>query len=133
MGVSCTKHSYGRGAGKPMKCKDGDERDGALCYPPCRDRYSGVGPVCWGECPSNTRRCGALCQVKGETCTSLIIELTGIAATAIGTGAAGGAAVSAATGPGVVGGTAIGAILGTLGASTAIAAKLSSYEQCDNL
>lgn len=31
------------------ECSNAD-RSGALCYPPCRDGYSGVGPVCWQQC-----------------------------------------------------------------------------------
>jgi hypothetical protein len=44
----CYKQSYGRGVGVPLsKCKDGLVRDGALCYSPCDDGYTGAGPVCW--------------------------------------------------------------------------------------
>jgi hypothetical protein len=47
-GVSCTKQSYGRTAGTPLHaCPDGQEKDGALCYPLCKPKYKGVGPVCW--------------------------------------------------------------------------------------
>ena len=33
---------------KPV-CKKGQEQDGMLCYPICRDGYHGVGPVCWAN------------------------------------------------------------------------------------
>jgi hypothetical protein len=50
MGVSCTKGSYGRTAGTPLHaCPEGYEKDGALCYPLCKPKYKGVGPVCWEE------------------------------------------------------------------------------------
>ena len=50
IGVSCTKDSYGRTAGTPLHaCKDGYEKDGALCYPLCKTKFKGVGPVCWEE------------------------------------------------------------------------------------
>lgn len=48
------KSSYGRGAGKPLQCASGQEQDGALCYPPCKAGYNGIGPVCWGRCPEGT-------------------------------------------------------------------------------
>lgn len=48
IGVSCAKKSYGRTAGTPLTCKSNEELSGALCYPPCRDGFKGIGPVCWG-------------------------------------------------------------------------------------
>ena len=45
---SCWVEAYGRGVGKPItSCPADKEKDGALCYPLCRDGYNGVGPVCW--------------------------------------------------------------------------------------
>lgn len=62
IGVSCTKPSYGRGVGTiPTGCPVGQEKDAALCYPNCQTGYSGVGPVCWGECPENFTDNGAFC------------------------------------------------------------------------
>ena len=44
----CWKQAYGRGVGKVIStCPSDKEKDGALCYPYCRDGYYGVGPVCW--------------------------------------------------------------------------------------
>ncbi len=54
-------HSYGRGAGKPMGCAAGEELDGALCYPRCRDGFGGAGPVCWQRCPGNFTDTGGHC------------------------------------------------------------------------
>ena len=46
--AGCWKHAYGRGAGHVITtCREGEERNGALCYPLCKDGYHGVGPVCW--------------------------------------------------------------------------------------
>jgi hypothetical protein len=52
-GISCWADSYGRGAGKAMKlkngkfrCDGGKEKDDGLCYNPCKDGYNGVGPMC---------------------------------------------------------------------------------------
>jgi hypothetical protein len=62
IGVSCTKKSYGRGAGSvPTSCQGGMEYDAGLCYTPCRRGFDGVGPVCWGSCPSGFDDHGATC------------------------------------------------------------------------
>ena len=62
-GVSCTKVSYGRGVGDPVSyCDSTSEKSGALCYPKCRDGYTGVGPICWAAtCPANTTDSGVSC------------------------------------------------------------------------
>ena len=51
-----------------MVCKPDEEEDAALCYPPCEYGADGVGPVCWGHCPTGTTSCGALCLLPGESC-----------------------------------------------------------------
>jgi len=51
------KYSYGRGAGTVFKlaCPPGTQPDGegmktaTICYKPCRDKYNGIGPVCWAD------------------------------------------------------------------------------------
>ena len=59
---NCWKDAYGRGVGKVItSCREGEERNGALCYPRCRDGFYGVGPVCWQYCPSEFRDDGAFC------------------------------------------------------------------------
>ncbi len=57
----CYRDSYGRGVGKPMICKEGQQQDAGLCYTPCQSGYKGVGPVCWQSCPSGFRDDGAFC------------------------------------------------------------------------
>jgi len=53
-GTSCWLDAYGRGAGVLPGCADDEEKDGALCYPKCKEGYDGVGPVCWQKnCPSD--------------------------------------------------------------------------------
>ncbi len=42
-------------------CPDGQEKDGALCYPKCDSGYTGVGPLCWETCPSGYTDTGAFC------------------------------------------------------------------------
>ena len=34
-----------------MSCDAGLDKDAGLCYKKCTDKYDGVGPVCWGQCP----------------------------------------------------------------------------------
>ena len=64
---TCWLDSYGRTAGKPLStCRPGEEKDGLLCYPECRDGYYGVGPVCWSYCPSDFRDDGAFCAKPGS-------------------------------------------------------------------
>ncbi len=70
-GAGCIKQSYGRGAGKPMGCKDGLEKGPAdlLCYLPCQKGYHGDGPVCWQNCISTQpEECGAGCATTKEAC-----------------------------------------------------------------
>jgi len=76
VGPVCWKFpkSYGRGAGRPLKCADGLEQSGALCYPRCSNGYHGIGPVCWGSCPAGYKECGALC-LQGESCAGKILNL----------------------------------------------------------
>ena len=63
IGISCAKATYGRGVGKiPEVCDDGKENNSGLCYVPCRENFKGVGPICWGICPTNSfTDSGALC------------------------------------------------------------------------
>ena len=68
-GATCRKNahvvareSYGRGAGSALGCADGEERDGALCYPKCKEGYNGAGPVCWQRCPEGYTNDGATCR-----------------------------------------------------------------------
>jgi len=63
IGVSCQKHSYGRGVGTvPTSCDGGKQYDAGLCYTPCRAGFVGVGPVCWEQsCPAGYADHGATC------------------------------------------------------------------------
>lgn len=75
IGVSCAKASYGRTAGTPLGCPAGQVEDASLCYPPCDNDFNGIGPVCWGNCPTGFTPCGALCLNDGETCSGKIATL----------------------------------------------------------
>src|SRR5438105_3513447 len=50
-----------------LYCPSGSELsyDG-LCYPVCKEGYSGVGPVCYGNCPAGYPSQGALCGKPHE-------------------------------------------------------------------
>lgn len=58
----CWKNAYGRGVGRPINsCPDeAPERDGLLCYPKCRENFTGLGPVCWEKC-QNATSIGLVC------------------------------------------------------------------------
>lgn len=45
----------------PLSDCPGADKDGALCYPSCKEGYDGVGPVCWQNCPPGYRDDGASC------------------------------------------------------------------------
>lgn len=62
------KRTYGRGPGKQLICDEGKEFFEGLCYPKCKRRYTGVGPVCWGECPPRLHRCGHYCSTHTAFC-----------------------------------------------------------------
>lgn len=67
MGVSCLKPTTTR-APITAKCPAGTIYEDGLCYKACDAGYSGVGPVCWGQCPSDKPvPCGAGCAVDGST------------------------------------------------------------------
>jgi len=65
------KSSYGRGVGKPLStCPANEEKDAALCYTKCKSGFHGVGPVCWQNCPSGRKDCGAGCTTSTLSCVS---------------------------------------------------------------
>lgn len=70
------KDSYGRGAGTPLQCRDGEDQSGALCYPACKPTYEGIGPVCWGSCPSTQPfACAAGCAQNEVKCAEATLEM----------------------------------------------------------
>lgn len=69
------KNSYGRGAGAPRSCNPSLQSDAGLCYNYCNSGYSGVGPVCWGECPAALPvACGAGCAASTADCAEKVIS-----------------------------------------------------------
>jgi hypothetical protein len=64
-----------RGAGSPMSCPRGSEKDAGLCYPPCGSATQGVGPVCWLGCPAVMPVvCGAGCARSQKACAKATSE-----------------------------------------------------------
>lgn len=79
IGVSCTKKTYTRGAGEVLQCPAGylpDETGGpaGLCYVKCDNKFHGVGPVCWQNCPPGWTDCGAGCATTQIDCASKTID-----------------------------------------------------------
>jgi len=66
------KSAKGRGVGWPMSCRPTEDQSGALCYPPCHNSMSGVGPVCWSTCPGKGVDCGAFCAKSTTECIKTI-------------------------------------------------------------
>ena len=66
-GMNCWLDPVYRGPGKPMQCKDNEEKKGQLCYPKCRTGpggekiYDSRALECEGTCPNGTRNTGLTC------------------------------------------------------------------------
>lgn len=75
-GQNCWKNTYDRGVGKLKECGPGLEMDpGGLCYSPCGNGYSGVGPVCWAQCPAKLSfNCGMGCAATEAQCGIVMTE-----------------------------------------------------------
>jgi len=77
IGVSCTKKTSPRDAGTVPNCGPGLSYDAGLCYEGCPRDYDGVGPLCWGKCPSDFPfPCGAGCAVSEAACAAAVTEMT---------------------------------------------------------
>lgn len=77
IGVSCKKPNYARDVKPLTDCPAGLEKDGALCYPKCQNDYTGVGPVCWQNCPSQQNvDCGAGCATTKGQCAKAVFTMT---------------------------------------------------------
>ena len=90
------KNTYGRGAGTiPTGCADDQQYDAGLCYTKCGPKYSGVGPVCWGQTPKGWVGCGMGAASSGDACHDAVsdqVSSVGEAALNIATLGAGSAA-----------------------------------------
>src|SRR5262245_13789746 len=126
IGVSCAKGSYTRGVGQVPGCAPGLEADAGLCYQPCPPAYTGVGAVCWGNCPSDFPfNCGAGCARDQAACAAavgdMVMNTVGVAVNLLSF-VAGGPGISAAAR------TAAKTALTTLGeAGTSGSVRLSNF------
>lgn len=76
IGVSCKKPNYAREVKPLQTCAPGLEQSGALCYPKCQNAYTGVGPVCWQNCPSQQDvDCGAGCATTKGQCAKGVFTM----------------------------------------------------------
>lgn len=65
-------------SGDPLGCNPGKEKSGELCYNKCnKTDYSGSGPVCWQNCPSQMPfKCGgAGCATTSKDCALAITDM----------------------------------------------------------
>ena len=70
------RQSYGRGVGTSMICSNDLEQVAGLCYDKCRNKYNGVGPVCWQQCPMNQPiPCFAGCAATNKDCQMAVINM----------------------------------------------------------
>ena len=61
------KNSYNRGIGKlPSSCPKGKEIQTGRCYPKCKKKFKGNGPLCVGTCPQGYEDKGVACIYSGE-------------------------------------------------------------------
>jgi hypothetical protein len=75
-GINCWLDPVYRGPGKPMGCKDDEEKKGQLCYPKCREGYNSSALECEGTCPDGSRNTGLTClqsihaYIPGNQCSN---------------------------------------------------------------
>lgn len=75
-GVDCTKNTTTVGVGTIPGCGSGQDSDAGLCYPQCASGFNGIGPVCWGSCPSDKPyQCGAACAVSQAACQQAVGDM----------------------------------------------------------
>lgn len=60
----CDRLSYPRGAGSPLRCGDGMENVGGLCYPPCQAPFNGRSDQvrCYERCDDGFTDMGLTCH-----------------------------------------------------------------------
>lgn len=69
--LSCAKRVF-VGDPKPLVCSSEKENDAGLCYPTCRNEWTGEGPVCWQNCAPGTFTCFAGCAKDARACTQYV-------------------------------------------------------------
>ena len=102
-GLDLSRQIYDRGIGNaPTLCDTNKEKDAGLCYPTCKPNYSGIGPVCWGQCPAGWVGCGMGCARNSNACATTVfsqVSATGMSAVSIGVLVATAGTSAAATTP----------------------------------
>jgi hypothetical protein len=107
IGVSCQKKTYDRGVGRLKQCDTNQDTDAGLCYRKCNAGYTGVGPVCWAQCPAKLpTNCGTTCAATTAACAmavsdqvmSPLLAVGNIVLTVVTVGTATGAQVGAKAG-----------------------------------
>lgn len=71
--LSCAKYVK-IGNPTPTSCAEGLENNAGLCYPPCKARFYGVGPVCWSNVPKGWIECGMGAAIDRSTCSKMIFD-----------------------------------------------------------
>jgi hypothetical protein len=102
-GLFCTKGSEVKNPKTPS-CESSKEYDAGLCYDKCNRGYNGIGPVCWGTCPSSMGTdCGAMCGTSSGECGKQIggqvvagVQMVGTIASVAATGGAAAGGITAA-------------------------------------
>lgn len=77
-GTGCKKPALPSNlSGDAFGCNPGKEKSGELCYNKCNKAdYSGVGPVCWQNCPSQMPvNCGAGCATTSKDCALAVTDM----------------------------------------------------------
>ncbi|MBX7174099.1 MAG: hypothetical protein K1X72_24215 [Pyrinomonadaceae bacterium] len=77
-GTGCKKPALPSNlSGDAFGCNPGKEKSGELCYNKCNKAdYSGVGPVCWQNCPSQMPvNCGAGCATSSKDCALAVTDM----------------------------------------------------------
>jgi hypothetical protein len=75
-GINCWLDPVYRGVGKPMGCKNDEEKKGQLCYPKCKIGYTSSALDCEGTCPAGSRDTGLTClkpihaYIPGNKCSN---------------------------------------------------------------
>jgi hypothetical protein len=64
-----------RKATKLATCPSGKVYDAGLCYAPCGSNQTGIGPVCWTNCPKGMVDCGALCGKSVMACLTSVGDM----------------------------------------------------------
>jgi hypothetical protein len=62
-----------------LGCPSGQQESAGLCYPNCKNGFTGIGPLCWLSCTgAYTHSCAAgLCTLDSSHCAKYIKLIVG--------------------------------------------------------